>query len=529
MKTLYFLLLLPTLALANPKVKPGVLPPLRPFVGADLVWSMRGPAVLGPDSGSAIEAALTQPPELTRDCQLGDLSVRDDRVDIQLTCGAAKHTVVARLRPGTSPLGIEAIAGASEALAQAQTELQRRLDAGGARSPLQHPSVRDVAGMPQRTSALEYWQQATRALLAADLSAAITATDLAIAQGPATLNAANRVDAAIVATALGRFARVQAWLGEVKKAAPEDADAMAVRTLLGKRKDVLALAQKCVAPEGRPACDIEPLIRALIAQQAWREAGQLLEVRINHRDPAADDVRLALGMALLTEDKPAALKWSLLLTKLRPDDAGGWQSAARALEAKDDVAEALQLLLRAPEAVAKQTETLEQVVQLLDTLEDPLSPQALDATARRQMEAQVASSTTTAAQLARAVLEGWRGDPRTAQHLAALPGAETEPVLLALRALALLGTPAQAQAELLVAKALQLGPNQPQAAEAQWQWTIVQDKPDDQALAAYERAVQAATNGRAVYRVRRAHVAADLRTWGLVPPPRWPAWPVGRP
>ena len=529
MKKLLLLLLLPSLALAKPKVVAPEPVSLRPFVGADLVWSVRGPAALGPDSGPAIEHALTQPADLTKDCQVGDLSLQADRVEITLKCGGVEHKLVAQLRAGSSPFEVLPPTPSTDVLAAAQLELQHRLDTHATEIPLRHPAAKPTEGLPELAGALGHWQRAADAMLVGDLSAAVTATDLGVANGPGELTAANRLDAAIVATALGKFKRVKAWLADPKKAPADDADAMATRVLLGRRAEVLAVAQACAAPDDRPACDVKPLLRALVAQRAWPEAAHLLELRIQHHEPDLDDVRLALGVADLAQDLPALLKWSQMLAKLRPDDASGWQTAARTHAALGHGADGVVLLLGAPESVAKLAESQELVVALLDGLMDPLAPQALDIAAIASLTQQVQASTTTVGRLAQALLEGWRGDSHAAEHLAALPEGQSQPTLLALRAMALLAAGMTDKAEPLRARAVELAPTDPRAAELALLWAIAQAKPTADAQNAYEDAETKSARVGAAFRMQRSRVAEQIRAWGLTPLPRWPAWPGARP
>ncbi len=521
-KLLILALLVSSFALAKGKAPPPP-PSVRPFVAADLVWSPRGPAALGPDSGPAIEHVLTVPPDLTPECQAGDLTLAFDHVEIQIKCGGTQHKAVARLVTGPTPFAVDRVPTADATQKAVEAVLQARLDAHASTIPLHHPTsqAKPVGNLPP--TALQHWQHAADALLADDLSAAITATDLGIAAGPESLTPANRLDAAILAASLGRLDRVKAWLNDAKKSAPEDPDGMAARALLGKSAEALKVAERCVAPEGRPSCDVLPLLRVLVAQRAWREAGHLLEVRIEHRDQSVDDVRLALGVADLAEDPTATLKWALSLTRLRREDPVGWQAAARVHQAHGRLLEALQLLLIAPDAASKQVESLELVVQLLDALVDPLSPQRVDPVGRDGLNRLIAGATSVAGRLAQAVLAGWQGDPLVAQKLAALPDSGTQPVLMALRALALVDARSP-DAATLVAQAVQVAPKQPRVAEAALEWAVVQGKQEADALTAYETAERVTSAPDADFRVRRTRTAAQLRAWGLKTPQRWPAW-----
>ena len=484
---------------------------VRPFSGADLVWLMRGPAVLAPESGPAIEAALNHPPELTPQCRVGDLKLDATSVTIEVHCGAETWPLLARLLPETSRLVAGFQQPVAESLLPLRDEVQRRLDAHMAAIPLGHTGahVADSA-----TPALRLWQLSAVALLAGNLPAAATATEAAIALGPTGLTPTHRLDAAILAATLGRSAAVRPWLSVPAGTDAENGEAMAVRALLGKRREVLRLAERCVAPEDRPACDPRPLIRALVAQGAFAEAAHLLKVRIEHREPAVDDVRLAIGVADLAADVTATETWAALLTRLRADDPVGWMAAAEAKIRRGDLNGALAWLLRAPDAVADPA--AETVADLADRLLDPL--------VAAQGRPQPAERSSRLGKLLSAIVAGWRGDPRGALRELEVYPAAAPAAVCALRALALTDLHDLAGARAALGLAVAHVPPTARTAEAALELAWASGQPADDALQAYVAAQQRLGGPLSEHHIARAECAAQLRQWGLTPPPRWPAW-----
>lgn len=527
-KLTLILLLLPTLAYAKAKAKQEApqLSPIRPFVGADLVWSLNGDAVMGPDAAPVVDKFVSQPADLGAGCSVGDMKLSARAVEITVTCADGKHVAQALLGKG-QPFAIELWSGAAETLAPVRDELTRRFNSRAAEIPL--TASRLIDKDPQVTPDLAPWQAASQALIAADLSAAGTAVDEGVTRGVAGLASApgNQLKAATILTAVLR-GQGKDWKSKVKAfAAPlvkdEDlATRTAAQVLMGKGQDAVAVITACRAAE--TPCAFAPVVDALVAVGRAGEAATLLAKLAEAADAQLDVVRLAVGVAELAGNHALYLQLATQLTQRWPDNVLGWDNLVTAHLRLADARAALLALLRLPTDIAALPAMLGQLSALTDALWDSAAPEALTAEQRAELLAAAQPAKTATQQLLLALADGWNGkvDGLDAR-LAALP---PQPHIVALRAAVALAEDRTADSHKLLDPLTGEALQEPQVLAALLETALQDPETTDARLAELRKAwLDASTRlgrlGRDA-RLRRWTVAMELRTWGLQPPVRWP-------
>ncbi len=461
MKKLLILLLLPSLAFAKTKAKPEApqLSPLRPFVGADLVWALNGEPVLGPEAGPVIDAQVSQPADLGMGCKIGDLSLHARSVDVQVVCADGPHTATAELGKG-QPFAVALWQGAGESFAPLRDALTRRFNDHADKIPFASSRVAqgEVAQVPPE---LAPWQAASVALLAYDLPNAATAVQAGLAKGPNALGTTsnNRLKAAAILTAVLR-AQHKDWKIKVKpfiapflKLADAPTLQLAAQVLAGKPQPVAEQAARCF--DHGDFCNIYPLVDALVAVGRAAEAAQLLgqmaapalarggqvadpsgqrheAVADGHFEPTIDFLRLTLGVAELAGDQQLYQKVAIRLTQLEPNNALGWENLVAAYTQAKDYRAALQTLLQVQVRLAATPALLTQVSALVDAMWDQSTAETLPAEQRAELVALANPPQTAARQLLLILADGWDGKIEGMDaRLAALP---QQPHVIAWRA-----------------------------------------------------------------------------------------------
>ncbi len=542
MKKLLVLLLLPSIALAKSRDKPQApaLSPVRPFVGADLVWSLDGEPVLGPDSGAAIDAAVSQPAEVGAGCKVGDLAVKSRSVDVQLTCADGPHVASAMLGKG-QPFSVELWAGAGEAFTPVREELLRRFNGRADAIPLSSSRLAqgDAAQVPAE---LAPWYAASTALLATDLANAATAVEAGVARGPAALGAvsANRLKAAAILVAVLRAQgkdwklKVKPFVAPLLKAGDAPMLELGAAVLAGKAPRVVDIGERCF--EHGEFCNVFPVIDALVAVGRAPEAAQILGAMVaeslartqapadGHFVPSIDFLRLTLGVAELAGNQPLYQKVALKLTQLEPNNNVGWENLVLAYLLAKDPRGALQTLLQVQVRLAATPTLLTQVSALVDALWDQGTPQALTAEQRADLVALADPPQTAARQLLRILADGWAGKTQDLEaRLAALP---QQPHVIAWRAGVAMAEHRLDDAHRLLDPLAGDALLEPQVLAAQLE-LVLQDPEGTEARIAELRAAWHKAEvrlGRLGVDARSQHwdVVVQVRTWGLQPPVRWP-------
>ncbi len=528
-KLALLLLLMPALTLAKPKAKPPapILSPIRSFAGADLVWSLHGERVLGPESAAVIERLVSQPAALGNGCTIGDLTLKARTVEVQVKCADGPHLALAKLTQGL-PFAVELWSGAGDAYAGLGDELAQRFNAHAAEIPFGTAHVAaDDAG--KVAAELAPWIAASTALLAQDLANAATAVEDGIAQGPAALATTtdNRLKAAAILTAVLR-AQGKDWKVKVKpfvaaslKGAPV-AEELAARVLLGKAPDAVHAALACAA-EAVP-CDNAPVVDALIAVGRAGDAAEVLAPRAAKPDAPLETLRLTLGVAELAGNQPLYQQLATRFTQLRPDDLLGWDNLVAAYLRAGDARAALQTLLQVPGKVADAPELLVQVGALVDALWDFGTPEALPLEQRAALLALAQPPQSATRQLLLALADGWAGKLEGLDaRLAALPA---QPHVAAWRACLALAEHRLDDAHKLLDPLQGEALTEPLVLAAQLEMALQDPEATDVRIAELRKAwllaeVRHGRLGRSA-RSQRWDVELELRTWGLEPPVRWP-------
>ena len=521
--------------------------PLRPFVGADLVWAVQGDAVLGPQSASAVEKFLSGPPDLPAGCALGDISLHPTTIDMGVRCKDGQKVVVATLLAQPTRLNLELWAEAPETYEPLRAELTHRLNDHIDEIPLEHARLSAAPGGAAVPEPQAAWLRVASALQANDLPAAQTAVTAAVAVGPGALPAQNRLDAAILwmgahraqgGTVESLRKPLQSWLAPLQKPGTPDATLLAARVLLGQGGDVVGRSVVCAAPlaEQTP-CDVLPIVRALVAVGRAKDAAAVQAAHVKGAQaqgapPHVEDVRLATGLAEWADDSAVFQEMAQAWLKLRPEDGLAWLSLSLALTRAEKWDAALHTLLEMPTNVAPMPEMLESTLTLADVLWDPSQPASADV--RAGLVAFADPPQTAARRLFLLLADGFHGrlsglDAGLQTVGATVQGQPQAALLAALRARVALAAHRLGDARGLLAPLVAAHPDEPQVVCAWLDVLLQETTTGDEAIALAQTACLNAENKRnrpgRNGRVERMLLAVQIHAWGLQPPLRWPFAP----
>lgn len=486
--------------------------PLRAFLGADQIWALRGQPVLGPEVGPVVDRLLQPLQEPGLPCHVGDLSILAEALEVQVLCGGSTQKWPVNLRPD-GHFSLDADPHATPAMVELHDKLLAILNAHSQEIPFQNQTLGDQHKLQPP---LQMWQLASRALLEGNLPNAATATDLALAAGPDALSDLNRFDAAILATAAGRNQKVRPWLKDWLKGKADDPLTLAAKVLAGQDKTALKSAAKLQG-------DVRPVARALVAMGRYANALKLLGNQLAQQENV-DALRLAIGLADLTQEHTLFRQFARQLCALRPDDLLGWLNIVYADLRLNDWDDGLRALLKIPEKLANSPEVLLLLAMLADPLLDPLAPPPEVTPTQAPGWFEVAPSLKSPqVVLLSALVAGWQGGVDVAQkQLASLNTQPPSPVVLALHAETLLAQGQAAQARVDVEKAKLLAPDEPIVLMAALEVALQTGERAEEMKQAVVTAESRMNRPGKDLRLAWIQAATQLHTWGLTPPQRWP-------
>ncbi|MSQ84399.1 MAG: tetratricopeptide repeat protein [Myxococcales bacterium] len=335
---------------------------LEPYAGYDVVFGPSGPRVLGPDAAEMVEAMITKPTkDLGSDgCKVGDIQLQVHAITVMVQCGDRTLRVELRSRlsqpQDARPLAVGQIAttalfavqidalwraecdpACTTAKQLAQLELLARIKAKEATIPWMR--VRPPPGTAQ-SGVLAALIDAQAVLAIGDREAARRHLATARAALPdASWSPIQCFDYALLATEGGDAANaswatkcVQDTVGRAVGVANGDMSgpdsgqlqgiAAALPALLGDPAATLGHASTCSKSAN---CDILPSIRALAATRSFAFAAKVLDEGplAKVATHSTDLLKLRFGMASALGDAAGEMATAIKIQEFRPDAPEG--------------------------------------------------------------------------------------------------------------------------------------------------------------------------------------------------------------
>lgn len=328
---------------------------LEPYAGFDVIFEPTAQRVLGPDAAPAVERMLVKPAKMlgSSQCEIGDISLGGGQIQIALACADGKFSVrlAAKDRPGGDGTAAFAIAWPVEWAAACpepcatqhaavKAELTARVLRGETAIPWQR--ARPVPGVAGG-GVLAALQAAHHALAVGDRSGAVAGLASArAAQPPADWAAVQCLDFAVLALELGADATWAVACATLPAGPNSGCDRPLALALAG---EVTAAAEQASKRGAEPACDVLPVVRALVARHAYAKAAKLLD-----RGPLAqaavplDLLKLRFGLASAMADAAGELATAQRIAEQMPDSPQAVDLMAAGLARSGQYRKAIEIL-----------------------------------------------------------------------------------------------------------------------------------------------------------------------------------------
>lgn len=539
------LLLGPTaVALAGPAAA-GAKPPalLEPYAGYSLVFGPGSERVLGADANPLIERMLLGP---FADCPVGDVAVQPRKILVQLKCPESVVDAVLSARgvAGAAPAGV------LQPVEQPATFVLQLPDSpcGATCQPLRAARISALVAAVRKGESQLPWQRVLpppgspagtwlQALMDAQVAVAIgdkpKATRLlaqAVAGRPVRdLQAQDALDLALLAGEAGAAdiakaatAQLQIALTSVPKTGGELLPLqMAAQALAG---DVTAAANQAMA--GGDSLDVVPVVRTLTAMRRFALAAQVLDASaIKQPSPRRDLLKLRFGIASAMNDAESEIRVGKLFIQLDPDMPDGYDILSAGLARQLRYREAIEVLYDLSKRNPERDIVLGRLAGLLNFLtdqagRDPARAKDLEAViAKMQLAATDGKDVVARFIVATRAYYAGKLEEALPQLESLLDSGNRDPRIPLYTAMAHFWLGHQEQAERLIARAVEIGPSDPDVFYCRSQ--IVRRKHLPQAIADLERYEQMTLQPWATGPSTKAQrVSAELKMMrqGRLPP-----------